>query len=264
VRQFGEEDAAMSPAQQEKAKLFASLHRPGDPLILFNVWDAGSAKAVAEAGAKAIATGSWSVAAAQGFADGEAMPLDLVLANLGRIAAAVELPVTLDFEGGYALAPEKVAANVAAVEQAGAVGCNFEDRVVGGEGLHSIAAQSARIGAVSRAVSPGFFINARTDVFLHAPPEAHGGLVGAALERAEAYAEAGANGLFVPGLAQEALIARICAESPLPVNVMVWKGVPPLGRLAELGAARISHAGAPWRIAMDALIEAARIAQGRE
>jgi 2-methylisocitrate lyase-like PEP mutase family enzyme len=251
----------MSPAQQERAKLFASLHRPGDPLILFNVWDAGSARIVAEAGAKAIATGSWSVAAAQGFADGEKMPLDLVLANLARIVAAVDHPVTLDFEGGYALEPGAVAANVASVEQAGAVGCNFEDRIVGGEGLHSIEAQSARIGAVSRAVSPGLFLNARADLFLHAKPEAHAGLVDAVLERAEAYAEAGANGLFVPGLADEGLIARLCAESPLPVNIMMWKGTPTLARLAELGVARISHAGAPWRIAMDALAAAARSAR---
>ena len=243
---------------------FRALHVPGKPLVLYNIWDAGSAKVVAEAGAKGIATGSWSVAAAQGFADGEAMPLDLVLANLSRIAAAVELPVTLDFEGGYAVAPEAVAANVAAVEAAGAVGCNFEDRIVGAEGLHPVELQAARIGAISRAVSPGFFINARTDLFLKAPPDRHGSLVAAALERAEAYAEGGANGLFVPGLIDEDLIARICADSPLPVNVMVWKGTPSLARLAQLGAARISHAGAPWRIAMSALAKAASAAHRGE
>jgi 2-methylisocitrate lyase-like PEP mutase family enzyme len=244
----------------EKARRFAALHRTGEPLILFNAWDAGSAKVVAEAGAKAVATGSWSVAAAHGFADEEAMPLDLALANLARIAAAVELPVTIDFEGGYAREPAAVAANVAAVAQAGAVGCNFEDRVVGGEGLLAVEAQAARLAALRAAAGDLFFLNARTDVFLHAPPERHGSLVDEALERGRAYAEAGASGLFVPGLIDEALIARVCAESPLPVNIMVWKGTPPLRRLGELGAARISHAGAPWRIAMNALKQAAEAA----
>jgi hypothetical protein len=89
----------MNADWETKARTFAALHVPGDPLVLFNVWDAGSAKAVAEAGAKATATGSWSVAAAQGFADGEKMPLDLVLANLDRIVGAVDLPVTIDLEG---------------------------------------------------------------------------------------------------------------------------------------------------------------------
>src|SRR5438045_1994930 len=87
--------------QAEKARAFAALHVPGNPVILFNAWDAGSAKAVADAGAKAIATGSWSVAAAHGFFDAEGLPLDLAIANAARVAAAVQLPVTLDFEGGY-------------------------------------------------------------------------------------------------------------------------------------------------------------------
>jgi 2-methylisocitrate lyase-like PEP mutase family enzyme len=249
---------------QNKAALFASLHRPGDPLILFNAWDAGSAKAIAEAGAKAIATGSWSVAAPQGYADGEAMPLDLVLANTRRIADSVNLPVTIDFEGGYAREPERLAENVAALIDAGAIGCNFEDREVGGEGLFSVDEQCARIAAIRTAADeagPGFFINARTDLFLHSPAGTHAGLVGEALTRGAAYAEAGAKGLFVPGLSNEGLIERVCSESGLPVNIMVWPGAtPPLRRLAELGVARISHAGGPWRIAMKALAEAARTA----
>src|SRR3712207_8581325 len=98
--------------QADKARLFESLHRPGDPVVLYNAWDAGSARVVAEAGAKAIATGSASVAAAHGYQDAEALPLDLVLANAARVAAAVELPVTIDFEGAYAADPDGVAANV--------------------------------------------------------------------------------------------------------------------------------------------------------
>lgn len=251
-------------SQKEKALLFVPLHVRGEPLILFNAWDAGSAKAVVEAGAKAVATGSWSVAAAQGYADGEAMPLDLALAGSRRIAEAVDVPVTIDFEGGYAAEPDSVGANAAALIETGAIGCNFEDRIVGGEGLFGMGEQKARIAAIRAAADRAelaFFINARTDLFLHSKPDEHEGLVGEALERGAAYAEAGANGLFVPGLGDEALIERVCAESPLPVNVMVWPGAtPPLRRLAELGVARISHAGGPWRTAMNALKEAARIA----
>jgi len=94
----------------DKARAFAALHRPGDPVVLFNAWDPGSARTVAEAGAKAIATGSASVAAAHGFKDAEGLPLDLALANAERVAAAVELPVTIDFEGAYGAEPGAVAA----------------------------------------------------------------------------------------------------------------------------------------------------------
>ncbi len=153
-------------SQTDKALLFAALHRPGDPLILYNAWDAGSAKAVAEAGAKAIATGSASVAAAHGRDDAEGLPLELALANAARVAAAVALPVTIDFEGGYAVAPDAAAANVARLAATGAIGCNFEDQVVGGEGLHPIAVQAQRIRAIRSAVGPDFFLNARTDIFL--------------------------------------------------------------------------------------------------
>src|SRR5687768_9661741 len=139
----------MSP--QDKFRLFAALHRPGDPIILYNAWDAGSARAVAEAGAKAIATGSASVAAAHGFQDAEALPLELALANSARVAAAVELPVSIDFEGAYAVEPGGVAANMASLAETGAIGCNFEDQVVGGEGLHSVEAQAARIRAARAA-----------------------------------------------------------------------------------------------------------------
>jgi 2-methylisocitrate lyase-like PEP mutase family enzyme len=254
--------------QREKAERFAALHRGGDPLILFNAWDSGSAKAVAEAGAQAIATGSWSVAAAQGFGDREEFPLDLAIANTARIAAAVDLPVTIDFEGGYAIEPDRVSANIAKLIGAGAIGCNFEDQRLGGEGLYEIGEQAERIAAIRRAGDAAgfrFFVNARTDLFLKSKPEEHGGLVEAALDRGGAYADAGADGLFVPGLGDESLIARVCAESPLPVNIMVWPGhTPPLRRLAELGVARISHAGGPWRIAMKALAEAAAAAQRLE
>ena len=156
-----------------QGQLFAQLHVPGDPLILFNAWDAGSARAVAKAGAKAVATGSASVAMANGFGDGEQVPIDFALANARRIVEAVEVPVTVDFEGAYADDPGGVSRNVALLAATGAVGCNFEDQIVGGEELYPIAVQAERIAAARQAAGSDFFINARTDLFLKAPQETH-------------------------------------------------------------------------------------------
>src|SRR3982751_3668653 len=143
---------------------FAALHVPGDPLILFNVWDAGSADAVAKAGASAIATGSASVAMANGFGDGQQLPIDFALANAKRIIDSTSLPVTVDFEGAYSDDPDEGARNLARLSEIGAVGCNFEDQVVGGDGLHPISVHAARIAAARQAVGPDFFINCRTDL----------------------------------------------------------------------------------------------------
>ena len=250
--------------QADKARAFQALHVRGAPLVLFNAWDAGSARAVAEAGARAIATGSWSVAAANGFADGERMPLALAMDNLRRIVAAVALPVTVDLESGYGDAPDDVGATVAAALDAGAIGCNLEDSVPANGSLRATADQVARLVAARQAAeSAGIacFINARTDVFFQAPAAAHDmAMVDAALERARAYAAAGASGLFVPGVVDEALIGRIVEASPLPVNVMVMRGTPQRARLAELGVARISHGPGPYRGAMQWLTEAAKVA----
>ncbi|MEO5808625.1 MAG: isocitrate lyase/phosphoenolpyruvate mutase family protein, partial [Sphingomicrobium sp.] len=122
-------------------EIFAALHVPGDPVVLYNVWDVGSALAVVAGGAKALATGSHPVADANGFPDGEQVPIDFVLANAARIIAAVALPLSVDFEGVYSADPDHGAANVARLKAAGAVGCNFEDQVIGGEGLHPLDLQ---------------------------------------------------------------------------------------------------------------------------
>ena len=113
--------------QQQKAEVFRSLHVKGAPLVLFNVWDPGSAKAVTSAGAKAIATSSWAVAEAFGFSDGEHIPLELVMGNLRRIVDVTDLPVTIDLESGYGDDPEAVAKTVALAIKAGAIGANIED-----------------------------------------------------------------------------------------------------------------------------------------
>jgi 2-methylisocitrate lyase-like PEP mutase family enzyme len=243
------------------ARSFAALHVPGDPLVLFNVWDAGSARAVAAAGAKAIATGSASVAMANGFADGQEVPMDFALANAARIVGSVELPVTVDFEGGYAADPAGVETNVGALVETGIVGCNFEDQVVGTDQLYSIDEQAARIVAVRRAAGPNFFINARTDLFLKAPQETHDdALVDQAIERGRAYAEAGASGYFVPMLRDLRLIERVCAASPIPVNFMTYPGCPSNAEVAATGVARISHGPFPHMALMKQLEAAARAA----
>ncbi|MEP5729317.1 MAG: isocitrate lyase/phosphoenolpyruvate mutase family protein [Sulfitobacter sp.] len=202
--------------QALKAQAFKDMHNTQNPIVLYNIWDAGGAKAVAELGSKAVATGSWSIAAAHGYNDGEAMPLDFVLQIIERIAQCVDLPVTVDFEGGYAASPDDVAANVLKVLKAGAAGINFEDQVVNGEGLYSIEQQASRLKAIRQMAereNMPLFINARTDLFLDSDPATHNSLVGEALEREAAYTEAGANGFFIPGLTDAALIAKITAAA---------------------------------------------------
>lgn len=239
--------------QQDKAELFQRLHIAGKPVLLYNAWDAGSAVAVAAAGAPAIATGSWSVAAAQGHGDGEEIPLELVFTLIERITSSTDLPCSVDFEGGYSGEPSVVAENARRLIDCGVIGINFEDRIVGGEGLHTIDQQSARISAI-RAVADEadlpFFINARTDLFLSAPPTEHSDLLHAAIERAHAYAVAGASGIFAPGLADANLIKEFCSAVSLPVNIMMWKTVPPIEELAKLGVARVSYGPAPYKKVM--------------
>jgi 2-methylisocitrate lyase-like PEP mutase family enzyme len=237
--------------QIQRARAFHALHIKGDPLILYNCWDPGSAKIIAAAGAKAIATGSWPVAAAFGFADGEKIPLDLALGNISRIVASVDLPVTMDLEGGYGAAPDTIAATVTQAIAAGAIGFNFEDQIVGGEGLHSIETQTKRIAAAAAAVKASgisAFINARTDLFLKAKPEAHDdALLDQAIERAKAYEQVGASGFFAPGLGDAALIGKLTEATALKVNIMAFPYVPPRAELAILGVARISYGPIPWR-----------------
>ena len=139
--------------QKDKARQFRSLHVPGQPLVLFNIWDAGGAKAVAAAGAAAIATGSWSVAAANGYTDGEKVPLDLVIDNLGRIVRAVNLPVTIDIESGYGKSHGAVADSIERTIKAGAIGCNLEDSFPENGTLRDIAEQVERIRSARRAAN---------------------------------------------------------------------------------------------------------------
>ena len=244
-----------------KFDTFAALHVPGDPVILYNIWDAGSAQAVAKAGAKALATGSHPVGDAAGFGDGQQVPLDFVFDNARRIMAAVDLPLTVDFEGAYSADPAAGAANVARLAATGAVGCNFEDQVIGGEGLHPLDLQVRRIAAIREAVGAAFFINARTDLFLKTTTY-DDALVDQAIERGKAFADAGASGFFVPRLADPRQIERVVAAVPLPLNVIAFPGAPDKKVWAEAGVARISHGPFPHRALMAKLEEMAREAIG--
>lgn len=245
--------------QSEKAALFEKLHVRGAPLMLYNAWDAGSAKAILAGGAKAIATSSWSVAAAHGYLDGEGIPLGLVEQIVARITATVDVPVSVDFEGGYCEDEEGLAENISDLLDAGVVGINFEDRIVKGEGLYTYDRQAKRIAALrdaARKKGVDLFINARCDVFFSQGHRAR--LVEEALERARTYAAAGASGFFVPGLTEEEVIGWLCEDSVLPVNIMMMDGVPSPKRLAVLGAARISYGPIPYIEAQKALTELAK------
>ena len=252
--------------QARKAELFRGLHVPGKPLILFNVWDVGSAKAIASAGAKAIATSSWSVAAANGFADGEHIPLALALANVRRIVAATGLPVTVDLESGYGVTPEEVGGNIALAIEAGAIGCNLEDSFPANGTLRGVDDPCARIRHVRRvadAAGIAFFLNARTDVFFQKPSgRDKEEMLLETIERARAFAEAGADGLFAPGLQEIASIGRLAEASSLPLNIMVSDTTPSARVLAEHGVARISHGPGPYLLTMKALGKAGRGATG--
>ena len=186
-----------------------------------------------------------------------AIPLDLVLTIVSRIAATVSCPVTVDFEGGYAQTPAGIARNVQRVIEAGAVGINFEDQVVGGPGLNTVEEHCARIAAirdVAKSAGVPLFINARTEVFLKAAEgsDPHA-LMADAIARRTAYAEAGADGFFVPGLTDTALIKAICHDSPLPINVMMRGGLTSVSAVASMGVARASHGPGPYFTAMSDL-----------
>jgi 2-methylisocitrate lyase-like PEP mutase family enzyme len=237
--------------QKQQAQLFKTLHQAGKPVVLFNIWDAGSAKAVAESGARAIATGSAPVAMANGSPDGEKFSLDNALTVASRILKSIDIPLTMDLEGGYGPQPETVADTVSQAVDIGVVGFNFEDQIVGGQGLYSIEEQAVRIKAARQAADAngfGAFLNARTDIFLKARPDAHTDqMVDDAIERAKAYEQAGADGFFAPGMVDKKQIARLCEAVSLPVNMIVLDHTPGLQEFTELGASRVSYGPTPYR-----------------
>src|SRR5215210_2596410 len=253
----GRHPPGLSEAHMTRFDIFAALHVPGNPVVLYNIWDVGSALAVVNAGAKALATGSHPVADANGWPDGQQVPMEFALANARRIVEAVEVPLTVDFEGAYSIEPEKGGENVRRLKDTGAVGCNFEDQVIGGEGVHPLELQVRRIVAIRSAVGDDFFINARTDLFLKTQTY-DDALTDQVIERGKAFADAGASGFFVPRLADPAQIERVVREVPLPLNVIAFPGAPDKKVWADAGVARISHGPFPHRALMARLTEMAR------
>jgi 2-methylisocitrate lyase-like PEP mutase family enzyme len=248
--------------QQAKAKAFRKLHVVGNPVILYNVWDPGSAKAVTSVGAKAVGTSSWAVAEAFGFSDGEQTPLELVVDNLRRIVEATELPVTVDLESGYGDDPETVGKTISLAIGAGAVGCNLEDSIASTGEIREVSDQASRIRSArgaAKADKVDFFINARCDVFFQGLAEEHNGaLAKKAIERANLYAKAGADGLFLPGLSNIQLIEQIAKASPIPLNILVDGPTPSISLLSESGVARVSYGATPYGEMIKAFEEAAR------
>jgi 2-methylisocitrate lyase-like PEP mutase family enzyme len=230
--------------RHDRVAAFRSLHQPqtGSILVLPNAWDALSSRIIEHAGARAIATTSAGVSWALGCPDGEGVSRAEMLAAVRRIVRAVRVPVSADVEGGYGMGTaDDVAETVRGVIDAGAVGINLEDAPGrDGQPLLPVEQQQRRIGAARAAAgSDGLFINARVDVYLRSVGE-EGGRLAETIRRARAYGEAGADGVFVPGVIDAATIRRLRVEIPLPLNVMAMAGAPPIGELARLGVARVS------------------------
>lgn len=233
--------------QREKAERFTALHHARPPLVLLNAWDVVSAQAVAQT-MPAVATSSWAVAAARGYDDGQQLPLESTLDLVRRICRAVSVPVSVDFEAGYGDTPEQAADSVRALIDAGAVGINLEDGLVAGErrliDAERHAKKIAAIREAAAATGVPLFINARTDLFYLHPgsPEER---LEIAIERARRYAEANADGIFVPNLLDLSLIARLVKAVSLPLNIMAVPGSPDISDLAAVGVRRISTGAWP-------------------
>lgn len=219
-----------------RARTLHALHDPAAPLALSNVWDVASARVVEATGAPAIATTSAGVAWALGRPDGDRLERADLLAAVRRIVAAVDVPVTVDIEGGAAVDADDVAETVRGLLDAGAVGLNIED---GTRGPDELAARVAVARAAADRAGVALFVNARTDVFLRGvgAPEDR---VAETVRRAHRYVEAGADGVFVPAVVDAPTIAALAAAIPAPLNVMVRPGLPPVPELGRLGVARVS------------------------
>lgn len=219
----------------KRAEAFRRLHQDG-LLILANVWDGGSARLIESLGAKALATTSAGVAWSHGHADGHHVPVPLLLTTVNDIARSTRLPLSVDVEGGYSDDPGTVAATVAGVIRAGAVGINIED------GSRPPELLCAKIEAIKRGAAGlgvDLFVNARTDVYLAslAPKERR---VEETLVRAALYRDAGADGIFVPGLADKDEIRAVVAGAGLPLNLLVRPALPGAVELRALGVRRLS------------------------
>ena len=235
----------------EKAAELLRLHTDPELLVLVNVWDVISATVVADLpGCRAIATASHSIAASHGYPDGEKIPVDLMITAIGRIVAAVELPVSADLEAGYGDAGETVRKAIAA----GAVGGNLEDQMVPLEQAVEAVAATVRAG---EAEGVPFVLNARTDAFLRAGERNPGDVLADAIERGRAFLAAGAACVFVPGKLDAATVSSLVEGiGERQVSIIAVPGSLTQSELSALGVARVSFG--PWsqRIALTAFADA--------
>jgi 2-methylisocitrate lyase-like PEP mutase family enzyme len=236
--------------QQRKAEAFRALHSASEVLLLPNIWDVASARIIEEAGFPAIATTSAGVAFTLGYPDGEKISRAEMLAAVARIARAVKVPVTADVEAGYGNLPEDAAQTARAVIEAGAVGMNLEDASGNsGKPLVDLQLQLEKIRAVretAKSLKIPLVLNARTDVYLlqvGAPATRYD----ETLRRLQAFRDAGADCLFVPGLRDAPTIGRMVADLKCPVNILAGPGSPPVPDLRKLGVARVSLGSGPMR-----------------
>ncbi|MDB5470919.1 MAG: hypothetical protein JWR84_2479 [Caulobacter sp.] len=228
---------------------FHALHAGPDVLVLPNAWDAASAAMMQDAGARAVATSSAAVAWARGYADGDNLPVPVLLDVISGMARGLSVPLTADIEGGFTDDLETLTQTVSAVIAAGAVGINLEDGKRDAD-LHARKVEAAREAGVRSGVE--LFINARIDVYLKGLAEG-GAALAETLRRAQLYEAAGASGIFVPGPIDETLIGQLTGGIALPVNIMGRAGAPKAARLAELGVRRLSSATGPFRAAYGVL-----------
>ncbi len=219
---------------------FRRLHAGPELLLLPNCWDAGSARLIEALGAPALATTSAGVAWSHGYADGDVLPVELMLATARSIARVVSVPLSIDLEGGYSDEPAAVAATATALIAAGVAGINLED---GAGAPELLAAKIAAIKQVAANSGTEIFINARTDVYLRGLVPAEQRLA-EALARAKRYRTAGADGLFVPGAVAAADLKALAEGAGLPLNVLSWAGLPAAAELAALGVRRLSAGSA--------------------
>jgi 2-methylisocitrate lyase-like PEP mutase family enzyme len=245
----------------ERSERFHALHHADEPLRLVNVWDLVSARVAELAGAPAIGTSSFAVAVAHGYPDGEHVPWPVVRDLVASVTDAVDVPLTVDIESGRGAPPDEVAATVADVVHAGAVGINLEDSRPDQPGaLFDVDAQCERLGAAREAADRDGvrgFVNARCDVWFGAAiaPEAQDR---EARERVGRYVEAGADGVFLPGLVALAELGAMVEEAGVPVNVMLWPGVPAVDDLDAAGVRRISQGAASFLLALGDLEQMTR------
>jgi len=231
----------------EKSDLLRRLHQGPKLLLLPNAWDGASARIFERAGFPALATTSAGVAFARGYADGEKISRREMLDEVARIARLVKIPVTADVEAGYDDAVE----TARGVWAAGAVGMNLEDTA--GAGLIDIV---PRVKAI-RAAVPGMVLNARTDIFLNSIGE-ESTRFDRAVERLNAYREAGADCLFAPGVRDRETIARLVKAVHGPLNILAVAGLPAISELESIGVARVSVGSGPMRATLGLLERIAR------